>query len=119
MRDRVVIAGHRSDDEIATLLRHCAVMAYPSTYEGFGLPVVEAMALGVPVVTSRVSSLPEAAGGAAVLVDPYDVGSIARGIEHAMDRRLSLIDAGLARVGRRTWLDVARDTIEVYGRAQR
>jgi glycosyltransferase involved in cell wall biosynthesis len=118
-RDRVVVAGHRPDVEVAELLRHCAVMAYPSTYEGFGLPVVEAMALGVPVVTSRVSSLPEAAGGAAVLVDPYDVASIARGIADAANRRGALVDAGLARVAGRTWLDVARDTTEVYERAQR
>jgi alpha-1,3-rhamnosyl/mannosyltransferase len=118
VRDRVVVAGHRSDEEIIILLRHCAVMAYPSTYEGFGLPVVEAMALGVPVVTSRVSSLPEAAGGAAVLVDPYDVGSIASGIADATERRRTLIDAGLARIGRRTWLDVGRETLDVYRRAQ-
>ena len=119
MRDRVVVAGHRSDEEVVALLRHCAVMAYPSTYEGFGLPVVEAMAAGVPVVTSRASSLPEAAGGAAVLVDPSDIGSIARGIADAVDQREALIEAGLARVAGRTWLDVAQETIEVYGRAQR
>ncbi len=97
----MIVAGHRSDEEVVALLRHCAVMVYPSTYEGFGLPVVEAMALGVPVVTSRVSSLPEAAGGAAVLVDPYDVESIARGIADAADQREALIQAGLARVARR------------------
>jgi alpha-1,3-rhamnosyl/mannosyltransferase len=119
VRARVVVAGHRSDEEIAALLRDCAVMAYPSTYEGFGLPVLEAMALGVPVVTSRVSSLPEAAGGAAVLVDPHDVESIARGIADAADRRPGLIEAGLARIAGRTWLDVARETIEVYRRAHR
>jgi alpha-1,3-rhamnosyl/mannosyltransferase len=119
VRDRVVVAGHRSDDEVASLLRHCVVMAYPSIYEGFGLPVVEAMAVGVPVVTSTISSLPEAAGGAAVLVDPYDIDSIARGIADATDRRLELIDAGLARTSGRTWLDVARETVEIYKRSLR
>jgi alpha-1,3-rhamnosyl/mannosyltransferase len=117
-RDRVILAGHVSDDEIGVLLRHCAVMAYPSIYEGFGLPVLEAMALGAPVVTSRVSSLPEAAGGAAVLVDALDVGSVADGIADAMNRREALRQAGLARAGDRTWHDVARETLDVYRRAQ-
>ena len=116
MRDRVVLAGRLPDADIAVLLRSCAVMAYPSLYEGYGLPVIEAMAAGSPVVTSTVSSLPEAAGGAAVLVDPRDVGSIAAGIEEAIDRRAVLIEAGLARAAERTWLDVARETLAVYGR---
>ena len=65
VRDRVVLAGYLPDADVAALLRTCAVMAYPSLYEGFGLPVLEAMAAGAPVVTSVTSSLPEAAGGAA------------------------------------------------------
>jgi alpha-1,3-rhamnosyl/mannosyltransferase len=117
LRDQVVLTGHRTDAELATLLNDCAVMAYPSTYEGFGLPVVEAMAAGIPVVTSRISSLPEAAGGAAVLVDPYDVGSIADGLVEAMSRREELSVAGRTRVAGRTWLDVARETLAVYERA--
>jgi alpha-1,3-rhamnosyl/mannosyltransferase len=117
VRDRVILAGHRPDADLAVLLAGSAVMAYPSTYEGFGLPVVEAMAAGVPVVTSRVSSLPEAAGGAAVLVDPFDVGSIADGIVEALSRRDELAAAGRVRVAGRTWLDVAQETIEVYRRA--
>ena len=116
MRDRVVVAGHLPDADIAVLLRTCAVMAYPSLYEGYGLPVIEAMAAGAPVVTSTISSLPEAAGGAAVLVDPHDVGSIAAGIEEAIDRRVALSEAGLARAAERTWLDVARETLAVYDR---
>jgi glycosyltransferase involved in cell wall biosynthesis len=117
VRDRVIVAGHRPDADLAMLLAGSAVVAYPSTYEGFGLPVVEAMAAGIPVVTSRVSSLPEAAGGAAVLVDPLDVGSIADGIVEALSRRDELAAAGRARVAGRTWLDVAQETIEVYRRA--
>ena len=94
MRDRVVLAGRLPDADIAVLLRSCAVMAYPSLYEGYGLPVIEAMAAGSPVVTSTVSSLPEAAGGAAVLVDPRDVGSIAAGISAAWCSWISGIAPG-------------------------
>jgi glycosyltransferase involved in cell wall biosynthesis len=119
VRDRVVLTGHVSDDTLAALLRSCAVMAYPSTYEGFGLPVLEAMAVGVPVVTSTASSLPEVAGGAAVLVDPLDVAAIADGLVEAMRRRDGLADAGRARAAGRTWLDVARETMDIYARAQR
>jgi glycosyltransferase involved in cell wall biosynthesis len=89
-------------------------MAYPSLHEGFGLPVLEAMAAGAPVVTSARSSLPEVAGGAAVLVDPTDVGSIAEGILEAIDRRDELIAAGRARAATRTWLDVGRETLAAY-----
>ena len=117
VRDRVVLAGPLPDADVAALLRACAVMAYPSLYEGFGLPVLEAMAAGAPVVTSATSSLPEAAGGAAVLVDPSDVESIAAGLADAMARRDELIAAGLARAGSRTWLDVGRETLDVYRRA--
>jgi glycosyltransferase involved in cell wall biosynthesis len=117
VRDRVVLAGHLPDSDVARLLRSSAVMAYPSLYEGFGLPVLEAMAAGVPVVTSATSSLPETAGGAAVLVDPYDVASIAAGLADAMARPDALIAAGLARAGARTWLDVGRETLDVYRRA--
>jgi glycosyltransferase involved in cell wall biosynthesis len=114
VRDRVVVTGHVADDVVGALLRSCAVMVYPSLYEGFGLPVLEAMAAGSPVVTSAVSSLPEAAGGAAILVDPYDVASIAAGITEAIARRDELIAAGYARAAGRSWLDVGRETLDAY-----
>lgn len=117
VRDRVVVAGHQPDDALAALLASCAVMAYPSLYEGFGLPILEAMAAGVPVVTSAISSMPEVAGGAAVLVDPTDVASIGDGILEALDRREELVAAGRARAASRTWLDVGRDTLAVYDEA--
>jgi glycosyltransferase involved in cell wall biosynthesis len=113
-RDRVALAGHLPDGELAALLGACAVMAYPSFQEGFGLPILEAMAVGAPVVTSRISSMPEVAGGAAVLVDPTDVGSIAAGIREAMARRDELGAAGWARAAGRTWLDVGRETLAAY-----
>lgn len=116
-RDRVVRTGHLPDGELAALLEACAVMAYPSFHEGFGLPVLEALAAGAPVVTSRVSSMPEVAGGAAVLVDPTDVGSIAAGIRDAIARRDDLARAGRTRAAGRTWLDVGRETLAAYDRA--
>jgi glycosyltransferase involved in cell wall biosynthesis len=117
VRDRVVVAGWRSDHDLAALLASCAVMAYPSVYEGFGLPILEAMAAGAPVVTSRISAMAEVAGGAAVLVDPFDVGSIADGMLAAMRRRDELVAAGHARAAARSWLDVGRETLAVYDRA--
>jgi glycosyltransferase involved in cell wall biosynthesis len=119
VRDRVVLAGHQPDAALAALLASCAAMAYPSVYEGFGLPILEAMAAGVPVVTSRASSMIEVAGGAAVLVDPLDVASIADGIMDALQRREELAAAGRARAAKRTWLDVGRDTLAAYDRAIR
>lgn len=116
VRDRVVVAGHRSDRAVAALLRSCALLAYPSLYEGFGLPIVEAMAAGVPVVTSGASSMREVAADAAVLVDATDPREIADGMLEALRRRDELAEAGAARAARRTWLDVGRETLGVYDR---
>ena len=117
VRDRVIVTGRQSDAAIGALLGSCAVLAYPSVYEGFGLPIIEGMAAGAPVVTSRTSSMIEVAGGAAVLVDPFDPESIADGMLDALRRRDELAAAGLARVAGRSWLDVARETLSVYDRA--
>jgi glycosyltransferase involved in cell wall biosynthesis len=75
--DRVRLTGYVPDATLAALFQTCDVFAYPSLYEGFGLPVLEAMALGAPVVTSNVSSLPEVAGDAALLLDPHDPDALA------------------------------------------
>ncbi|HEY7600147.1 MAG TPA: glycosyltransferase family 1 protein, partial [Candidatus Limnocylindrales bacterium] len=79
-RERISRLGYVSDAEMAALLRQSAAVCYVSLYEGYGLPVADAMAAGAAVVTSRVSAMPQVAGGAAVLVDPRDVSAIARGI---------------------------------------
>jgi glycosyltransferase involved in cell wall biosynthesis len=76
--------GYLADDQLAILYRLASVFAFPSLYEGFGLPPLEAMASGTPVVTSNVSSLPEVVGGAAVLVDPYDVDAIVDGLRRVL-----------------------------------
>ncbi|MBA2254691.1 MAG: glycosyltransferase family 4 protein, partial [Chloroflexi bacterium] len=116
---RVTIAGYVDNEELDVLVRNAAVFSFVSLHEGFGLPILEAMGAGVPVVTSRVSAMPEVAGGAAVLVDPRDVDDIARGLVEAVARRDELRKAGRARAGMRTWHDVARETLDVYGRALR
>ncbi len=95
--------GEIPDSELARLVRGARCLVYPSLYEGFGLPVVEAMACGTPAVISRGGALEEVAGGAAVLVDPLDPVSIAAGIAEAEARRDELVPAGLARARGFTW----------------
>jgi glycosyltransferase involved in cell wall biosynthesis len=99
--------GEVDDDELVELYRGARALVFPSLYEGFGIPVLEAMACGTPVVTSRGGATEEVAGGAAVLVDPLDVASIAAGIAEADARREELRAAGLARAARFTWAAVA------------
>ena len=103
--------GEVSDVELAALYRGARAFVFPSLYEGFGLPVLEAMASGVPVVTSRGGATEEVAGGAAVLVDPLDVEAIAAGIEDAGARRNELRALGLQRARAYSWAAVA-DTVE-------
>jgi alpha-1,3-rhamnosyl/mannosyltransferase len=78
--DRIRALGHVPDGDLASLYAGAALFAYPSLYEGFGLPVLEAMAAGAPVLTSNISSLPEVAGDAAILVDPHSVDAIREGL---------------------------------------
>lgn len=95
--------GEIPDAELAALYRGARCALYPSAYEGFGLPVLEAMACGTPVVTSRGTAMEEIAGGAAVLVDPLDSTSIANGMAEAEARRDELVPLGLARAREFTW----------------
>jgi glycosyltransferase involved in cell wall biosynthesis len=103
--------GRVSDTELAALYRGAACVVYASLYEGFGLPVLEAMACGAPVVTSAGTVMEEVAGGAAVLVDPTDVDAIAAGIAEAERRRDELVPLGLVRARRFTW-ERAADELE-------
>jgi len=107
--------GEVSDEELATLYRGARTLVLPSLYEGFGIPVLEAMASGTPVVTSRGGATEEIAGGAAVLVDPLDVHSIAAGIGEATARHDELRALGLARAKAYSWTAVA-DAVETVWR---
>ena len=115
--DGVRWLGELPDDELARLYRGAAAVAYPSLYEGFGIPIVEAMASGTPVVTSAGGATEEIAGGAAVLVDPRDARAIAAGLEEAVARRDELRARGLERAQAFSWSEVARRTVDVYREA--
>ncbi|MDH4102611.1 MAG: glycosyltransferase family 4 protein [Thermoleophilia bacterium] len=106
--------GEIPDADLAALYRGARCLVYPSLYEGFGIPVLEAMACGTPVVTSRGTSTEEVAGGAAILVDPLDVTAIADGIEQALARRDTLIPLGLARAREFTWERAADSVVELW-----
>jgi glycosyltransferase involved in cell wall biosynthesis len=109
--------GEVGDEELARLYRGARCVAYVSLYEGFGLPVLEAMACGTPVVAARTAALEEVAGDAAVLVDPLDPDAIAAGLNEAIDRREDLRERGLERARAFDWSDVARETVAVYREA--
>jgi len=106
--------GEVPDAELAALYRGARCVVYPSLYEGFGLPVLEAMACGTPVVTSSATAMEEVAGGAAVLVDPLSVSAIAAGIHEAVSRREELVAAGLARARSFTWEQAADAVAELW-----
>jgi glycosyltransferase involved in cell wall biosynthesis len=117
LRDHVLFTGFVDDDDLPDLYRGALLFVYPSLYEGFGLPVLEAMACGIPVVTSNSSSLPEVAGDAALLVDPRQPEALAAAmtsIIHDGGLRQALRSKGLVRARAFSWDAVAQKTLEVY-----
>jgi len=119
-RDRIVRLGYVAEEDLAALYSNAELFVYPSLYEGFGFPVVEAMACGAPVVTSNTSSLAEIADGAALLVDPYDSEAIAEAMDRAMsdgEERERLRLAGLSRARSFSWERSTRETLQVYEEA--
>jgi alpha-1,3-rhamnosyl/mannosyltransferase len=109
--------GYVPEYALPALYSGCRAFLYPSLYEGFGLPLLEAMACGAPVMTSNCSCMPEVAGNAGFLVDPEDVPSISEGIERVLSDetwRSFAIDLGIERARLMTWDATVQKTIEVY-----
>jgi glycosyltransferase involved in cell wall biosynthesis len=114
LANRIEFRGHVSREELASLYRGAACLVFPSRYEGFGLPVLEAMASGTPVVATTAGALPEVAGDAAILVDERNPVAFAGGIERALADRERLVAAGLERAQQFSWAETARRTLKVY-----
>jgi glycosyltransferase involved in cell wall biosynthesis len=118
-RDEIIFPGFVPEGELATLYSAAEVLAFPSLYEGFGLPILEAMACGTPVVASNTSSLPEVVGEAGLLVDPLNTDDLAAALELALldePLRARLRQRGLARAARFSWPASARSLLGVYRR---
>ncbi len=114
---RLRVTGYLDDDDLRALYSSCRVFIYPSVYEGFGLPPLEAMACGAPVIAGRIPSLQETLGSAARLVEPLDVDALAKSIIELLDdkkQRQKLKAAGREQAERYSWEKTARRTLSVY-----
>jgi glycosyltransferase involved in cell wall biosynthesis len=117
---RVVLAGYVSDEQLRALYSTCAAFVYPSLYEGFGLPPLEAMSCGAPVLAGDTPAVAEVSGGAARLFDPRDASQLTRTLLQLLDddtSRRALSEAGLGRAAHFSWQRTARSTLDVYAEA--
>jgi len=120
LEKRVMFTGWIPNEDLSLLYSEAELFVFPSLFEGFGLPVLEAMAHGTPVVSSNAASLPEVAGKAAVLVDPYSVDEIAEAMHRILTEgnlRSKLVKKGRQRARRFSWEKTAKETLAVYKRA--
>jgi glycosyltransferase involved in cell wall biosynthesis len=116
LMDRIVLTGYVPDSDLAGLLSGALAFVFPSLYEGFGFPVLEAMACGTPVVCSNVSSLPEVAGDAALKVDPMDTEALAAALHRMVTEeavRRELVERGFRQVRRFSWRRCAQETLQI------
>lgn len=117
LEEDVIFCGHIPREHLLCLYNAATLFAYPSLYEGFGLPILEAMACATPVMASNVSSMPEVCGEAALLVDPYDIEELASAIADIVSKphlRQTLIKRGLEQVSKFSWKKTAEETLAVY-----
>lgn len=106
--------GYVTDQDYVNLLSSASAFVYPSIYEGFGLPILEAFYHQVPVACSNTSSLPEVAGEAAVYFDPYNVDHMAKAISEAINSKEQLVKAGIKQLAKFSWDKCAKETLEIY-----
>jgi glycosyltransferase involved in cell wall biosynthesis len=117
MDDDIILTNYVTEEDLLSLYQCADIFAFPTLYEGFGFPPLEAMGCGVPVIASNVSSLPEIVGDAALLVDPLDTAQISEAIvtmANSESLRKQLIEKGLKQSAKFSWEDTARKTLDVY-----
>lgn len=110
----VIFTGFISDKELSALYSGASTLLFPSLYEGFGIPILDAMKLGIPVVTSNLGSMKEVAGDAAVQVDPKSVDSIVNGVKKAFSDSENFVKKGIVREKKFSWEKMAMETLKVY-----
>jgi glycosyltransferase involved in cell wall biosynthesis len=119
LKDRLLLTGYLNDEDLRALYSSCRAFVYPSLYEGFGLPPLEAMACGAPVIASRIAALRETLAEAAILVEPLDVQTFSRTIIELLKdekRRTAMSEAGIKHAAKFSWGAAAKLTYEVYER---
>lgn len=119
LKKKVILTGYANVNELPTIYSCAEALVFPSFYEGFGIPILEAMACGCPVITSNVSSMPEVAGDAALLVDPYNINEIKDAMNIILmdkNKKQELIKKGYSQTKKFSWKKMAEETVKVYDR---